>query len=67
MKQNDPKVKASVIMSAKESDFIAGADINMFTACKVCVHRPAGLIVQSSEDMEKISTTAQKMFDLMAR
>ncbi len=35
VKENDPKVKAAVLMSAKEGDFVAGADINMFTACKV--------------------------------
>ena len=36
--ETDPKIKAAVIMSAKENDFIAGADINMFLACKVNVY-----------------------------
>eukprot|EP00040_Diaphanoeca_grandis_P003237 m.24328 g.24328 ORF g.24328 m.24328 type:complete len:765 (+) comp14556_c0_seq1:110-2404(+) len=48
---NDPAVRAMVLMSGKPNDFIAGADINLFEEMK------------SEEEMLTIPTRSQKMFD----
>ncbi|EGD74991.1 trifunctional enzyme subunit alpha [Salpingoeca rosetta] len=52
--ESDPKVRAAVIMSGKEDNFIAGADINMFTKCK------------TAEEMENLSRPSHAMFDQLA-
>eukprot|EP01147_Barroeca_monosierra_P007356 gene7356-504_t len=55
--ENDSKVRAAVIMSGKEDNFIAGADINMFTKCKN---------VQTPEEMESLSRQSHVMFEHFA-
>lgn len=49
--EKDPKIKAAVLISGKSDNFIAGADINMFTECK------------TAEDMYNLSRPSHFMFD----
>eukprot|EP00164_Ancoracysta_twista_P004793 GFYU01006495.1.p1 GENE.GFYU01006495.1~~GFYU01006495.1.p1 ORF type:complete len:785 (-),score=288.48 GFYU01006495.1:82-2406(-) len=41
--QTDPNIKASVLISAKPNDFVAGADINMFVAAKTADEMENGI------------------------
>lgn len=72
VQENDPKVKAAVIISAKEGDFIAGADINMFVAAKVAalfLHRnrcsPARTWRPFQQARTRCSTFSQGVFLLV--
>jgi enoyl-CoA hydratase/long-chain 3-hydroxyacyl-CoA dehydrogenase len=49
--QNDPAIRAAVVISGKEADFIAGADINMFDTCS------------TQEDMENLVRPVHELFD----
>eukprot|EP00056_Hartaetosiga_gracilis_P020971 m.22122 g.22122 ORF g.22122 m.22122 type:complete len:751 (+) comp8806_c0_seq1:27-2279(+) len=51
--ENNSSIRGAVILSGKKNNFIAGADINMFTKCK------------TSEEMEAISRNAHPLFDAL--